>query len=377
MFAFLALLAFVTSHHALYPTLPIYLKGLGSNPREIGALVGVLAVASLIARLITGTVLRKYSERTVMMFGALLFVLTFLAFLVLRPFWPLFALRLFQGVAFGCLDTAALAFIVRVTQPAHRGEALSYFTLAPIFSTAVVPLGAMFLINRYSFATLFLVCTGLSLCSFFFAWKLTRQDSFKPDTSTSSHHMSFLNKRIIAPSVITFVKNFLYGATVAFFPLYAVECGVKNPGYFFSGSAAMLILGRIFGGRAIDNYNKERIILTVIITGTISMVIFSVSRTLPLFILVGMIWGAGSAFFFPAAMAYAFEYAGSSDGTAVGTFRAISDLGSALGPVIMGLVVSATGYRVMFLCLAFLCLVNLFYFQFYVRRRKQPAVLAG
>jgi MFS family permease len=99
------------------------------------------------------------------------------------------------------------------------------------------------------------------------------------------------------------------------------------------------------------------------------MVVLSFSRTLPLFIVVGMIWGVGSAFFFPAAMAYALEYAGSSDGTTVGTFRAISDLGSALGPVFAGVILPFTGYRMMFLSLALICLLNLCYFQFYVRRR--------
>ena len=101
----------------------------------------------------------------------------------------------------------------------------------------------------------------------------------------------------------------------------------------------------------------------------VAMVILSFSRTLPLFIVVGMIWGAGSAFFFPTAMAYALEYAGSSDGTAVGTFRAVSDLGLALGPVIMGIIIPLTGYRTMFLCLALISLINLCYFQFYVRKR--------
>ena len=201
MFAFLGLLAFTVNHHALYPTLPIYLKTLGSNTREIGVLVGILGVSSLFARLMVGASLRKYSERNVMMFGALLFALTFLAFIVLRSFWPLFAVRFFQGVAFACIDTAALAFVVRVTPLAHRGRAIGYFALAPTLTMAIGPLGGMFLINQYSFTTLFLTCVGLSLCSFFFAWKLKEQETIRPDTDTPTHDTLFLNRRIIVPSV--------------------------------------------------------------------------------------------------------------------------------------------------------------------------------
>ena len=371
VFAFFGLFAFTVGYHALYPTLPIYLARLGSNMREIGVLVGILGVSSLFSRLIVGGALRVYSEKNVMMFGALIFALTFLAFIVLRSFWPLFAVRFFQGVAFACMDTAALAFIVRVTPLAYRGQAIGYFVLAPTFTMAIAPLGGMFLINQYSFTTFFLTCVGLSLCSFFFAWKLKGQETIRPDTGTPTHDILFLNRRIIVPSVTSFLKSVVYGALVAFFPLYAIECGVKNPGYFFSANAVMLIAGRILGGRVVDTYNKEKIILIFLFTAMAAMVILSFSRTLPLFVFVGMIWGAGSAFFFPAAMAYALEYAGSSDGTAVGTFRAISDLGMALGPVIMGIIIPLTGYRAMFLCLALICFINLCYFQFYVRKRGQ------
>jgi MFS family permease len=86
-----------------------------------------------------------------------------------------------------------------------------------------------------------------------------------------------------------------------------------------------------------------------------------------------LLWGTGAAFIFPVSMAYALEYAGSSGGTAVGTFRALMDLGMALGPMIMGLIIPFTGYRIMFLCLALVCIINLCYFQFYVKKIGKAA----
>ena len=104
------------------------------------------------------------------------------------------------------------------------------------------------------------------------------------------------------------------------------------------------------------------------------MILLSFSRTLPMLIAVGLLWGIGHAFFVPASMTYALDCVGSSGGPAVGTFRALSDLGLALGPVLMGLIIPLTGYQIMFLCLAMISLINLCYFQFYVRKkRKCPA----
>ncbi|HEX2964235.1 MAG TPA: MFS transporter, partial [Syntrophorhabdaceae bacterium] len=74
---FLAFLVFLTAMSALFPTLPIFLARLGSSEREIGVLVGVSSVSSLISRFLAGGALTKYSEKKVMVFGALLFALTF------------------------------------------------------------------------------------------------------------------------------------------------------------------------------------------------------------------------------------------------------------------------------------------------------------
>ena len=133
--------------------------------------------------------------------------------------------------------------------------------------------------------------------------------------------------------------------------------------------AIMMVAGRLFGGKIMDTCNKEKLIVTFLPSMVVILIILSLSKTLPMFIIVGAFWGIGAAFFVPMSMAYALEYSGSSDGAAVGTFRAISDLGLGLGPVVTGIIIPFTGYPVMFLCLALICLINMSYFQFYVRKK--------
>lgn len=90
-----------------------------------------------------------------------------------------------------------------------------------------------------------------------------------------------------------------------------------------------------------------------------------------MFVLVGMLWGIGAGIIPPVSMAYALEYSGTSDGTAVGTYQGFMDLGFGLGPIITGMIVPITGYRMMYLCLACVCLADLGYFQFYLNKRKR------
>jgi predicted MFS family arabinose efflux permease len=375
VFVFLAFFVFLAANHSLVPTFPIFLSGLGSNEREIGALVGVFAISALVSRFFVGGVLRRYSERHVMMVGALMSVFAFLACIVFRPFWPLFVLRVFQGIAFACLHTAGLAYGVSVIPPAYRGQGIAYFMLAPNLAIAIAAPFGMFLVNQYSFTVYFLLGAGLSLCAFCLPWKVRQRENSIPHNMNSDRSSLLLERKIVVPAVTSFMQTFVFGALAAFFPLYAIQCGVTNPGLFFSANAAMIIAARVVGGRILDAYDKEKIIPIFIVISMIAMFILSFSTTLPMFISSGLLWGIGGAFFYPASMAYALEYAQSSGGTAIGTFQAFMDLGMALGPLAMGLIIPLTGYRMMFLCLVFICLVNLCYFQFYVRKKGHVVAL--
>jgi len=132
-------------------------------------------------------------------------------------------------------------------------------------------------------------------------------------------------------------------------------------------------VGRMFGGRILDRYSRERVILPCLIAFIVSMTLLSFSKTLPLFILVAVIYGGGIAFFFPTMVVYTVERAGEARGPAMGTFTAAGDLGMGLGAVIMGVVVRLTSYRIMFLCLALVAVISLGYFYYVMRdRTKNP-----
>ena len=78
--------AFVT--HILTPTLPIYLSRSGSTEVEIGLLIGIFGISSLVFRPFIGRALIKIPEKKFMIAGALLFVLTSVAYLLAPPFGP-------------------------------------------------------------------------------------------------------------------------------------------------------------------------------------------------------------------------------------------------------------------------------------------------
>ena len=170
---------------------------------------------------------------------------------------------------------------------------------------------------------------------------------------------------------MAFMGSIIWGALTAFFPLYALQQGVANPGLFFAAMALTLIFGRALGGRKLDLYRREKVIFPCLIAQIVAMTILVFSTTLPMFIVVAVVWGIGNAFFYPTLVAYTIDLAGSSRGPAIGTYLALSDFGAGMGSVIMGIVLQLSNYQAMFLALVLTGLVNLSYFHFVVKKRNE------
>ena len=369
---FLAQLALSFTVSLLVPTLPIYLAGLGSREETIGVLIGALSVSSVILRPAVGRSLLRIPERKFLLAGALIYVVTSLSYIVAPPFWPFFIVRILQGVGAAFFYTASIIMVINMSPQAHRAESISYFYTAYNFAIAIAPSVGMYMINLMSFSSLFLLCTALSLLAALFVLRLPEKSN-EPAESEPVGNRPFLDPKAFHPAVMAFAANLLWGAVAAFFPLYAVRHGVANPGFFFGACAITLIAGRILGGRILDRYSREKVIPPCLVAFIGAMTLLSFSKTLPLFILVAVIYGTGIAFFFPTIVVYTVERAGAARGPAMGTFTAAADLGVGLGAVVMGVVLRLTNYPTMFLCLALVSLLSLWYFHHFMKRRiKSP-----
>jgi MFS family permease len=372
--AFFAQLAFALANHVLVPTLPIYLSRLDSKETEIGILIGIFTVSSLVLRPFTGKILLRTPEKKMMVIGALLFGLTSIGYLAALPFWPFFIVRLFQGIGYAFYYTASFTLIANISPEAHRGQSLSYFLLALNISLALGPSLGMFLINRFDFTTLFLVCLGLSFISFFIISRLGERPVVPVETSSAVNRF-FISREALPGSTMSFFFFFIWGAITVFFPLYAIKHGVVNPGFFFTMIAVMIISSRVLGARISDLYSSDRIIVPCLIILVVATVIIAFSTTLSMFVLAGLIWGVGHAFLYPALAVFILDRTGSSRSLAMGTLTGMTDLGIFMGPVAMGVVVQFTSYPTMFLCLSLTGIFSLIYFQFFVREKKVSATV--
>jgi MFS family permease len=365
---FLAHVVFSSAFCVLVPTLPIYLLNIGSTEVQIGVLIGSLGIASLVVRPFIGRALVRVSEKTFMMAGALLFALGAVGYLLAVSFWGLLMIRMIQGLGSAFLYTAAITGVANRCPESRLGQSLSYYYAAFNIAFALTPSFGMFLINNYGFTLLFLVCIGLTLCSLAIMTRLGRRSVHRP-VDREMERAPLLSRKALPTAIMALISSMNWGALTAFFPLYALSCGVANPGLFFTAFAITNVSVRALGAKILDLYGRERLILPSLGTSILAMVFLLFSKTLPMFVAVGALWGIGHALLFPALAATTLERTGSSPGPAMATFSAFDELGTSLGAVISGILLRLSGYPAVFLCLVFAGLLNVTYFHFFVRRK--------
>jgi MFS family permease len=364
--------AFSSVFAILIPTLPIYLSRFEAKEAEIGFLIGIFSLSSLIFRPIVGRALLNISERNFMIAGTLIYAFSSVAYLLAPPFWPLLVVRIFHGIGLAFFTTAIFTLVADITPEMRRGQLISYFFLSGSMAFVLGPYFGILLINRFSFVVLFLLCTGLSLCSLLITTKLGKRKGIMLGNQ-SLRIQTILSREALPPSTIAFMLNIIWGTLCTFFPLYALRHGVSNPGIFFIFSTIALILGRTLGGKILDIYDRKKVIIPCLITITISMAILTFSTTLPMFILVAMIFGTGWALLYPCLLIYAIENARSARGPAMATFTGLADLGLGIGPMIMGIILEWTNYPIMFSCLALTGAINFLYFYYVIGKGKKKA----
>ena len=367
--SFFAQLCFSAVFCILIPAIPIYLSKFQAKESEIGILVGIFSVSSLIIRPFVGKALLTIPERSFMVCGTLIYVASSFAYIFASPFWPLFWLRIFHGVGLALFSTASFTFIANITPQAQRGQSLSYFSLSMNLSWALGPFFGILLINHFGFQVMFLVCAGLSLASLWMAMKLSKRTI--PIKNQSPMSDSYLSRAALPSSFVAFLLSVIWGTLAAFFPLYALMHGVSNPGIFFIFLAGTTFLGRVFFSKMADKYGKKQIIMPCLAIVIISITIIPLSKTLAMFVLSAVLLGTGWALLYPSLLAYAVDKAGSAQGPAMGTFTAFSDLGGGLGPMIMGIILEWTNYSVMFSCLILTAAINLIFFYFIIWKRGE------
>lgn len=353
-----------TSFYLLLPTLPLYIKHLGGSETQVGLAAGAFTLTAVVFRPMVGGLVDRYGRRAFYVWGLIFFVLSMYLYDWVGSILLLLALRILHGASWAFSTTSIGTVITDLIPISRRGEGMGWYGMAMTVAMAIGPMLGTYIVSGYSFRTLFLVATGLSLIAFILAYMTRAPYQAKP----SAGRIQLVEKSVLPVTAAIFFLAVAYGGITTFLPLFAESIRV-NPGTFFLVYAVALTLIRPFAGKLSDRFGEAAVIIPSLVVTAGALIVLSQSSGLPGLITAAILYGIGFGSAQPALQAATLRIAPENRrGAANASFMTAFDLGIGLGAIVLGMVSERIGYAYLFTVTAVSVVVSLVIFAVFVRR---------
>ncbi|PCL92050.1 MFS transporter [Paenibacillus lautus] len=353
-----------TGFYLLLPTLPLYIKHLGGSETQVGLAAGAFTLTAVVFRPMVGGLVDRYGRRAFYVWGLIFFVLSMYLYDWVGSILLLLALRILHGASWAFSTTSIGTVITDLIPISRRGEGMGWYGMAMTVAMAIGPMLGTYIVSGYSFRTLFLVATGLSLIAFILAYMTRAPYQAKP----SAGRIQLVERSVLPVTAAIFFLAVAYGGITTFLPLFAESIRV-NPGTFFLVYAVALTLIRPFAGKLSDRFGEAAVIIPSLVITAGALIVLSQSSGLPGLITAAILYGIGFGSAQPALQAATLRIAPENRrGAANASFMTAFDLGIGLGAILLGLVSERIGYAYLFTVTAVSVVVSLVIFAVFVRR---------
>ena len=345
--------------YSLIPTLPLFVKDrFHADQSQIGFILTVFAVASLVSRPFAGMWLNRFGKKRVVVAAAFIYAVASLAYVLVDSYPLLIVIRVVHGFMFGIATAAAGTIAVEVL-PKHRlGEGLGYYGMFTSMAMVIGPFLGLTLIQHVSFPILFSILTLCSILGLYFS-SLVRLESI----TTGNQQVGEMNPAIstgrdllepaaLPMAICGFLLSFAYGGISAFVSVYGASLGlIRLANYFFAVFALMIVLPRPLLGRLFDQRGEHIIIYSGIVVFVLGQIILGQSHSGIGYVASAAVLGLGYGALAPSFQALAVrDVPKQRKGFATSTYLFFFDAGVAAGSMILGIVTDHSDYHTMYFC---------------------------
>ncbi|SFL70026.1 MFS transporter [Pelosinus propionicus] len=338
------------SFYLLLPTIPQFVASLGGTTSQIGIVVGVFTLASVVLRPYFGKMADRHGRKKVMLFGAGLFSLLFATYGQIQNVVPLYVVRIMHGIAHGSYLAASYAYVADLAPLKRRGEVMGVYGIANVVAMALFPAwGSMIITSTHDFSRLFffsIITAGAAFLSVLFV------DEIKPaehEKQAVSIWAIGRQPAVLVASLTFFTAATVYGTVITFLPVYAPKQGISNFGVFFTTYAIFTFISRIAAGKLSDRYGRRKVIIPFLTLLAIATFLLPFLETVTLLLVIGGCFGLGFGAFMPALNAFVVDRTLPHErASALAFFTSFMDIGITTGAVLLGIVGEYFGYGVMY-----------------------------
>lgn len=345
---------------------------LGANPAQAGFAAGIYIIGTLIARLYIGKKLELIGRKQMLRFGAIIYLITTIAYLISTNIIILDTVRFLNGFAYGTISTAANAIVTAYIPKSRNGEGINYYGLSTSLAAAIGPFIGILLLPIVGFKSVIILAIVLSVlvtvaCYLFPVQNIELTDDHKKLLNSWSLN-TFIEYKVLFISIVAFLIGLSYSSVLGFLSIYADNLGLSTAGAFFFVVYALIItLTRPFAGQIFDAKGENAVMYPSFIFLAIGLLTLSYTTTSFMLLLSGALIGLGYGTFMSNGQAVCLKLVESSKvSVALSTYFIGLDLGLGFGPYALGTVHSFLSYSGIYvLCAVLTVAVAILYAIFY------------
>lgn len=338
----------------LFLHLPGYLTDLGASEVEIGLIIGVAAIASILIRPTIGMLMDTRGRRPVIIAGNVLSVIAVLLYLTVDAIGPwVFVVRVIHGLSEAILFSALFTYGADVVPKSRLTEGLALFGTSGLLPIALGGLIGDLVLGSSGFRLLFWVASGFSVISLVLSLPLPEPKLDGGGAERRGFRGSVLQANLAPLWWITGVFAFSLTAYFTFLKTFVDESGIGSLGLFFSTYVAMAIGVRLSLAWLPERVGEKRVMFPSLGLLVGGLVVLSVAGSAVHIAIAGLMCGVGHGFGFPILYGFVIRRAGVRDrGSAVAIFTSLFDVGTLVGGPVLGAIIAMTDYPTMFLVAA-------------------------
>ena len=345
---------------------------LGANPAQAGFAAGIYIIGTLIARLYIGKKLELIGRKQMLRFGAIIYLITTIAYLISTNIIILDTVRFLNGFAYGTISTAANAIVTAYIPKSRNGEGINYYGLSTSLAAAIGPFIGILLLPIVGFKSVIILAIVLSVlvtvaCYLFPVQNIELTDDHKKLLNSWSLN-TFIEYKVLFISIVAFLIGLSYSSVLGFLSIYADNLGLSTAGAFFFVVYALIItLTRPFAGQIFDAKGENAVMYPSFIFLAIGLLTLSFTTTSFMLLLSGALIGLGYGTFMSNGQAVCLKLVEASKvSIALSTYFIGLDLGLGFGPYALGTVHSFLSYSGIYvLCAVLTVAVAILYAIFY------------
>ena len=345
---------------------------LGASPAQAGFAAGIYIIGTLIARLYIGKKLELIGRKQMLRFGAIIYLITTIAYLISTNIIILDTVRFLNGFAYGTISTAANAIVTAYIPKSRNGEGINYYGLSTSLAAAIGPFIGILLLPSVGFKSVIILAIVLSVlvtvaCYLFPVQNIELTDDHKKLLNSWSLN-TFIEYKVLFISIVAFLIGLSYSSVLGFLSIYADNLGLSTAGAFFFVVYALIItFTRPFAGQIFDAKGENAVMYPSFIFLAIGLLTLSYTTTSFMLLLSGALIGLGYGTFMSNGQAVCLKLVEPSKvSIALSTYFIGLDLGLGFGPYALGTVHSFLSYSgIYILCAALTVAVAILYAIFY------------